>query len=356
MYNEIPDSLVKTTAFVPAGICKVWFAPNDWILNFKALKDLLSSTATTSYHPFDLTEVTFVDGKGWLYVSSMRDTCVFNQTKEKSAAGEYFKSALQFKINNDVYITVGNSMHSLNRRQCIVVVQFENGTIRIMGAQKRGADFYFDFSSGTPSKDGNVYDCKFQWQSEEPCFYGNSDSIFNPDIEVPVLPSGVYGTVWRDGSGAPSDSVGRNGDYYLDDDTGNVYLKTAGVYSIVANIKGPTGATGAAGLPPLSVIIDNQGSVIPTGSAGFGIVAYTRTITGYKIVNGEGLATGSIVVDIKRAGVSIIGGGNKPTLTTATSATATLSGWTSVVLTANDILEVNVDSASVITKCQIVLI
>lgn len=58
---------------------------------------------------------------------------------------------------------------------------------------------------------------------------------------------GADGTVWRDGSGVPSNGLGINGDYYLDDATGNVYLKTAGAYSIVANILGPTGATGPAG-------------------------------------------------------------------------------------------------------------
>jgi len=120
---------------------------------------------------------------------------------------------------------------------------------------------------------------------------------------------------------------------------------------------GATGATGAAGLPPLSVIIDNQGSVIPTGSAGFGIVAYTRTITGYKIVNGEGLSTGDIIIDIRRNGISIIGTGNKPTLSGgAVSASANVIGWTSTTVTANDILEAFVNSSSVITKCQIVLL
>jgi hypothetical protein len=50
--------------------------------------------------------------------------------------------------------------------------------------------------------------------------------------------NGTNGSVWRDGSGVPSNSLGANGDYYLDDSTGNVYLRSAGTYSIVANIKG----------------------------------------------------------------------------------------------------------------------
>jgi len=60
-------------------------------------------------------------------------------------------------------------------------------------------------------------------------------------------PAGADGSVWRNGTGVPSDSIGVDGDYYLDDSTGDVYLRTSGAYSTVANIKGPTGATGATG-------------------------------------------------------------------------------------------------------------
>lgn len=51
--------------------------------------------------------------------------------------------------------------------------------------------------------------------------------------------AGAPGAVWRTGSGAPANGLGVNGDFYLDVDTGDVYEKAAGVYSIVANIKGP---------------------------------------------------------------------------------------------------------------------
>ena len=54
-------------------------------------------------------------------------------------------------------------------------------------------------------------------------------------------------TVWRDGAGAPSDATGNDGDYYLNDTTGDVYTRSGGHYTIVANIKGATGSTGAAG-------------------------------------------------------------------------------------------------------------
>ena len=63
----------------------------------------------------------------------------------------------------------------------------------------------------------------------------------------PQGPAGVPGSVWRNGNGPPLDSLGNNGDYYLNDLTDNVYLRASSVYTIVANIGGAPGATGAPG-------------------------------------------------------------------------------------------------------------
>jgi hypothetical protein len=57
--------------------------------------------------------------------------------------------------------------------------------------------------------------------------------------------AGTPGSVWRNGTGAPSAGLGINGDYYLDDANGDVYFKASGAYTIVSNIQGPSGA----GLP-----------------------------------------------------------------------------------------------------------
>ncbi len=48
--------------------------------------------------------------------------------------------------------------------------------------------------------------------------------------------SGITGTAWFDGAGAPSDTLGNDGDYYLDDSSGDVYKKSAGHWTIVANL------------------------------------------------------------------------------------------------------------------------
>ncbi len=77
-----------------------------------------------------------------------------------------------------------------------------------------------------------------------------------PGPAGPTGPTGASGSVWRDGTGAPSNGLGVNGDYYLNRTNGDVYLKSAGTYSVVANINGPTGATGATGA---------TGQGVPTG-------------------------------------------------------------------------------------------
>jgi hypothetical protein len=53
--------------------------------------------------------------------------------------------------------------------------------------------------------------------------------------------------VWRTGTGAPSNSTGVDGDYYLNSTTGDVYTRASGAYSVTGNIKGAKGDTGTAG-------------------------------------------------------------------------------------------------------------
>lgn len=59
---------------------------------------------------------------------------------------------------------------------------------------------------------------------------------------------GTPGSVWYNGIGVPSPSLGIVGDYYLDTATGNVYHKTAtATWALQGNIKGATGSAGAGG-------------------------------------------------------------------------------------------------------------
>jgi hypothetical protein len=80
--------------------------------------------------------------------------------------------------------------------------------------------------------------------------------------------AGAPGAVWRTGSSAPSNALGMNGDYYLRNSTGDVYLKASGSYSIVANIKGATGPTGAAGSQGNTGLTGPAGTTGATGNTG----------------------------------------------------------------------------------------
>lgn len=87
----------------------------------------------------------------------------------------------------------------------------------------------------------------------------------------PAGPAGV-GSVWRQGTGAPSSGIGVNGDYYLDTATGDIYgPKTAGVwgasiYSIAEGQEGPAGPQGPAGAD--AVYSDATPQALGTTAAG----------------------------------------------------------------------------------------
>lgn len=100
---------------------------------------------------------------------------------------------------------------------------------------------------------------------------------------------------------------------------------------------------------------NGQGTIISTGSKGFITIPYNCTITNWYV---SANLAGTIQFDLKRSSTSIIGTGNKPALSTQLSANAGVSGWTSVTVTAGDILEWVVDASpapAVLTQCVVVL-
>lgn len=105
-------------------------------------------------------------------------------------------------------------------------------------------------------------------------------------------------------------------------------------------------------------IISGGGSAITTGSKGFIAVDYAATITGATLLADQ---SGSIVVDIQSGTYaafptnSSICAAAKPTLSAAQkSQNTTLTGWTTSI-TAGNILEFVVDSASTVTQVTVVL-
>ena len=59
--------------------------------------------------------------------------------------------------------------------------------------------------------------------------------------------AGTDGAAWLTGTGAPSTDLGKDGDLYLDVSTSDVYQKEDGAWTLITNIKGETGADGDTG-------------------------------------------------------------------------------------------------------------
>jgi hypothetical protein len=117
-----------------------------------------------------------------------------------------------------------------------------------------------------------------------------------------------------------------------------------------------TGATAGS----FGITIDGGGSAITTGVKGYITIPYNGTITGWNIF---GDTTGSTVVDVWKdtfanfppTVADTIAGSEKPTLSSAVkNQDLTLSTWTTSV-TAGDIIAFNVDSASTVTRVNLII-
>lgn len=100
----------------------------------------------------------------------------------------------------------------------------------------------------------------------------------------------------------------------------------------------------------LGASVDGLGSLLQTGSIGFSVAKGSGTIQSWSII---GDTTGSIVMDVKRNGTSIVGAGNMPTITTAVSATANVSGWTSTAIVEGDFIEFSITSVTSFTRINL---
>lgn len=110
----------------------------------------------------------------------------------------------------------------------------------------------------------------------------------------------------------------------------------------------------------ISVTIDGGGSAITTGVKGYARIPYAGTITKVTVLADQ---SGSIVVDVWKdtyanyppTVADTITASAKPTLSTATKAEdATLTGWTKTI-TAGDVIGINVDSATTVTRVQLLI-
>lgn len=107
---------------------------------------------------------------------------------------------------------------------------------------------------------------------------------------------GSAGSVWRAGSGAPSDSLGANGDFYLDSANGDVYRKALDVYTFQTNLHGADGADGSDGTDGADGATWRDGVGAPDDASGADGDYYLDHATGdvYKRAAGTFTVVGSI--------------------------------------------------------------
>lgn len=137
----------------------------------------------------------------------------------------------------------------------------------------------------------------------------------------------------------------------------NITLTTTGT-SGAATLIGATlnipQYAGGSGVPEDSfgIVVDGGGSAVTTGSKGTKYIPWNCTVTGWDIRSD---ISGSCVFNIKRSGTSI-SGTEKPTLSAASSnSDLALSTWTTS-LSAGDVIEFVVDSASTLTRATVTIL
>lgn len=102
-----------------------------------------------------------------------------------------------------------------------------------------------------------------------------------------ILPGlGATTTVWLNGAGVPSNTLGYNGDYYLDTLTGDIYWKQAGVFVYLMTISGGSGGS-ASGI----VYAVTQGDADFSAENGTAHVIPNNVLTTTRRVDVSGLTT-----------------------------------------------------------------
>jgi hypothetical protein len=158
------------------------------------------------------------------------------------------------------------------------------------------------------------------------------------------------------------------GDARITNDTGHLYVwnisSSSGALTdwsdagdiMDINWSAITGIPDSVVVGSFGITIDGGASAPAAGSKGFvPAMPYSGTIVSWYI---KGDVAGNCVVDIKRNGTSIIGSGNKPTLSgTVQQANAVAnSSWTSKAITKLDEIEFDLVSADTLKRINLIVI
>lgn len=126
------------------------------------------------------------------------------------------------------------------------------GTAYSACVARAGHVLYDVTSNGTPRC--LARDAKITWNQAGP--QGATGATGQQGVPGPAGAPGKDGTAVLSGSGAPSNSVGQDGDFYIDTKTTTLYGPRAGDAwpATGTSLVGPQGAPGASGSQPLSFI------------------------------------------------------------------------------------------------------
>ena len=80
--------------------------------------------------------------------------------------------------------------------------------------------------------------------------------------------TGPEGATWLSGAGKPLATLGANGDLYLDTTAIDVYTKAGGAWTLTLNLRGPAGTAGASGATGATGATGGTGAAGATGATG----------------------------------------------------------------------------------------
>jgi hypothetical protein len=153
----------SATANMP-GICTVKAVSTEHC-TVKSFADILKDTSTNNY-PLTGLYIGIVNGFDWLDVNLYKNIKTdFDEGEEQTPQGKLFTYTVSIQLANDDYETRGKIINAYDNRQWILEVKLRSGSKRLLGTNERGCDFKAELNSGTARKQGNFYQCGFQWKS-----------------------------------------------------------------------------------------------------------------------------------------------------------------------------------------------
>ena len=164
----------------------------------------------------------------------------------------------------DIYVgTVPDGEEPLTREQWVDSLKGESFAINAQGTTAERDQY-----------DAEAKDFSFLDTTTGLLYIKNSATSGDWSDGIPFLgEAGKDGATWLSGTVVPTNSIGKDGDFYLLTTTNDVYKMSSGVWAIITNLKGTKGDTGEAGATWLS------GTTVPASSLGNNGDFYLHTAT-----------------------------------------------------------------------------